>query len=80
MLQISPFERARRADLELLAQGLWIMVVDQLQRLAGQQRIEAAKNQGVALAGRNFAYIDDGILGGSHGKAFLGEVNKSNEK
>jgi hypothetical protein len=55
LLQISPFERARRADLELLAQGLWIMVVDQLQRLAGQQRIEAAKNQGVALAGRNFA-------------------------
>ena len=35
----------------MLAQGLWIMVVDQLQRLAGQQRIEAAKNQGVALAG-----------------------------
>src|SRR3990167_365043 len=66
-LQVGPLELAGRARLDLVAQWHGVMVVDDLQRLSGTQRIQATKNLHMAFTRLNGAHINHGRLGRKHG-------------
>lgn len=57
-LQVSPLKLAGRARIELVVQWPRIVIADDLNRLARQQLVKAAKNGGVALGWRNLAHVD----------------------
>jgi hypothetical protein len=68
--QRGPFELPQSAVFELIAQRLRVVVVHELQRLAGGQGVEATEDQRVALTRRNGAQVQlEGGLnqGCSHG-------------
>src|SRR5574340_1612552 len=56
--QVFPFDLAAVLGLELVVEGLRIVVVHQEQRLARQQFRERAENQGVAVARYDVADVD----------------------
>ena len=57
---------AGRARIELVVQWPRIVIADDLNRLARQQLVKAAKNGGVALGWRNLAHVDHERLGRKH--------------
>ena len=68
-----PFELPGCTILELQVQGLRVVVVHELQRLAGGQGVEAAKDQRVTLARRDAPQVECDVgldEGGSHGRTF----------
>ena len=68
--QVVPLKLTAGTRLQLAGQGLGVVVVHQLQRLARQQFIEAAKDGGMALLRRQCANVDGVVLNrsGSHFK------------
>ena len=80
--QIGPLELATRARLELAVQRLRVVVVDQQQRLARQQFVEAAKDGGVALLRGQGANVNEIVLNrsGSHFKVLWSEGEKAERK
>ena len=57
---------AGRARIELVVQWPRIVIADDLNRLARQQLVKAAKNGGVALGWWNLAHVDHERLGRKH--------------